>query len=178
MPRRYTTSDSSDDESWDNRRWADPDDCVPGVEEYTDYDERRMQNLNPDTLPEGWKIPSSLLKSILGKNEYGDECEIDGDDEPVTFIRPDGSIEEKSVQWCLDNDFCEVEEGAWSGPWYWTDRGEEPPPDGSRITPVVSADWGKSGLLNKVDDVTFASIVNIKAYANKFFSKGNYKKAV
>ena len=33
-------------------------------------------------------------------------------------MRPDGDIESKTIAWCLDNDFFEVEPGLWSGPWY------------------------------------------------------------
>ena len=33
-------------------------------------------------------------------------------------MRPDGDIESKTIAWCLDNGFFEVEPGLWSGPWY------------------------------------------------------------
>jgi len=41
---------------------------------------------------------------------------------PVSFHRPDGDVEGKDVQWCLDNDFYQIEDGYWSGDWYFRDR--------------------------------------------------------
>lgn len=38
---------------------------------------------------------------------YGDSDD-DYDDTPVDFLRPDGDIEGKDVQWCLDNNFFQV----------------------------------------------------------------------
>lgn len=58
---------------------------------------------------------------------------------PVDFLRPDGDIEGKDVQWCLDNDFFQIHEGydgdypLWSGPWYYRDRPEERPMHQQRI---------------------------------------------
>lgn len=58
---------------------------------------------------------------------------------PVKFLRPDGDIEDKDVQWCLDNDFFHIHEGydgdypLWSGPWYYRDRPEEKPMHQQRI---------------------------------------------
>ena len=46
-----------------------------------------------------------------------DECEYN--DTPVDFFRPDGDIEGKDIQWCLDNHFFEIRDGLWSGPWYY-----------------------------------------------------------
>jgi hypothetical protein len=60
--------------------------------------------------------------------DYYDEFEFD--DTPVDFLRPDGDIEGKDVQWCLDNDFFQIHDGVyplWSGPWYYRDRPEERP---------------------------------------------------
>jgi len=39
--------------------------------------------------------------------------------EQVNFYRPDRSTESKDIGWCLDNDFYEIEEGLWSGDWYY-----------------------------------------------------------
>lgn len=50
-----------------------------------------------------------------GWNHHGD----------ITFLRPDFSEEGKSVQWCLDNGFFQVEEGYWSGDWYYKNHPEE-----------------------------------------------------
>ena len=61
--------------------------------------------------------------------DYYDEFEFD--DTPVDFLHPDGDIEGKDVQWCLDNDFFQIHEGydgddpLWCGPWYYSDRPEE-----------------------------------------------------
>ena len=69
--------------------------------------------------------------------DYYDEFEFD--DTPVDFLRPDGDIEGKDVQWCLDNDFFQIHEGydgddpMWSGPWYYRDRPEERPMHQQRI---------------------------------------------
>ena len=43
----------------------------------------------------------------------------DYNDTPVDFLRPDGDIEGKDIQWCLDNGFFQVEDGLWSGDWYY-----------------------------------------------------------
>ena len=59
-----------------------------------------------------------------GDNSDGDES---WDATPVTFIRPDGSAETKDIQWCLDNNFFEVEERYWSGDWYYEFHPEEKP---------------------------------------------------
>mmetsp|Transcript_35294 Transcript_35294/g.77302 ORF Transcript_35294/g.77302 Transcript_35294/m.77302 type:complete len:325 (+) Transcript_35294:46-1020(+) len=52
--------------------------------------------------------------------DYGYDAEYDeysGGD--ITFIRPDGTTEGKSIGWCKSNDFFEIEAGIWSGPWYY-----------------------------------------------------------
>jgi len=54
-----------------------------------------------------------------------DESHRDFDDTPVEFFRPDGDTESKDVQWCLDNDFFQVEDGLWSGDWYYKEHPEE-----------------------------------------------------
>ena len=43
----------------------------------------------------------------------------------ISFYRPDGSTERKSIQWCINNDFYQVEEGLWSGDWYYKRFPEE-----------------------------------------------------
>lgn len=40
-------------------------------------------------------------------------------DTEVSFYRPDGSCEGKDIGWCLDNGFHEIEDGLWSGDWYY-----------------------------------------------------------
>jgi hypothetical protein len=40
----------------------------------------------------------------------------------VDFLRPDGDIEGKDVQWCLDNEFYHIEEDLWAGNWYFRDN--------------------------------------------------------
>lgn len=57
--------------------------------------------------------------------DYESDGACSFDDTPVTFLRPDGDTEGKDVQWCLDNDFFEVEEGLWSGDWYYMRHPEE-----------------------------------------------------
>lgn len=37
----------------------------------------------------------------------------------VLFYRPDGDLEGKDIGWCLDNGFHEIEDGLWSGNWYY-----------------------------------------------------------
>jgi len=60
-----------------------------------------------------------------------DESHRDYDDTPVDFLCPDGDIEGKDVQWCLDNDFFQVHDGMggdyplWSGNWYYKKHPEE-----------------------------------------------------
>ena len=41
------------------------------------------------------------------------------DTEVVSFYRPDGKCEGKDIGWCLDNGFFEIEDGLWSGDWYY-----------------------------------------------------------
>ena len=59
---------------------------------------------------------------------YGYGYGYDGyeeEEEDITFFRPDGDTELKSKQWCRDNGFYEIEEGLWSGDWYWRHFPEE-----------------------------------------------------
>lgn len=56
---------------------------------------------------------------------YDSDGDCSWDDTEVTFLRPDGDEETKDVQWCLDNDFFQIEEGIWSGNWYYDDHPEE-----------------------------------------------------
>lgn len=53
----------------------------------------------------------------IGGYVHADECEHN--DTPVNFFRPDGDIEGMDIQWCLDNNFFEIHDGLWSGPWYY-----------------------------------------------------------
>lgn len=75
----------------------------------------------------------------LGSQDLDSYDEFEFDDTPVEFLRPDGDIEGKDVQWCLDNDFFQIHEGCdgdcqlWSGPWYYRDRPEERPMHQQRI---------------------------------------------
>jgi len=53
-------------------------------------------------------------------------------EEDILFLRPDYNAETdefasegKNISWCIDNGFEEVEDGVWSGPWYWRRRGGE-----------------------------------------------------
>lgn len=39
--------------------------------------------------------------------------------EDISFFRPDGATESKSIDWCLGNGFFEIEEDLWSGPWFY-----------------------------------------------------------
>jgi hypothetical protein len=61
----------------------------------------------PKPMPTQIFEPSSLSSCSM----YGQE--------DISFYRPDGSTERKSIQWCLDNDFYKIEEGLWSGDWYY-----------------------------------------------------------
>ena len=43
---------------------------------------------------------------------YGyDEDGFEGNDTPVDFLRPDGDVEGKGIQWCLDNNFFQIHDG-------------------------------------------------------------------
>ena len=59
--------------------------------------------------------------------EYGRYRHDEEDHEDITFIRPDGDTEGKSISWCKSNGFFEIEEGVWSGPWYYRQHPEEHP---------------------------------------------------
>lgn len=39
-------------------------------------------------------------------------------EEEVEFVCRDGSIEGKTLRWCVDNGYTELQHGVWSGPWY------------------------------------------------------------
>ena len=43
----------------------------------------------------------------------------DEEHKDVHFYRPDGDIEGKSIHWCETNGFYQLEEGTWSGDWYY-----------------------------------------------------------
>lgn len=74
------------------------------------------------------------------EHKFGDTClfredehmEIIGDQfldlSPAEFLRPDGDVEGKNVQWCLDNDFVHIREGLWAGEWYYRDHGNPDDP--------------------------------------------------
>ena len=78
------------------------------------------------------KLMSSLGMTSLGppgcfddgaRYDFGgDDDDFEGDQTEVEFLRPDGDMETKSVQWFLDHKFFEVEKGLWSGPWYYNDK--------------------------------------------------------
>ncbi|KAL3905453.1 MAG: hypothetical protein SGARI_004452 [Bacillariaceae sp.] len=53
---------------------------------------------------------------------YNREAHID-----VSFYRPDGDIESKSIDWCKTNGFFQVGEDLWSGEWYYEKFPEERP---------------------------------------------------
>ena len=59
--------------------------------------------------------------------EYGRYRHDEEDHEDITFIRPDGDTEGKSISWCKSNGFFEIAEGVWSGPWYYRQHPEEHP---------------------------------------------------
>lgn len=57
---------------------------------------------------------------------YDEDEELVGDRyfdlSEVSFHRPDGNVEGKDVQWCLDNGFYQIEDRYWSGDWYFRDN--------------------------------------------------------
>lgn len=55
------------------------------------------------------------------------KAEIRRREQEVDFYRPDGDMEGKDIDWCISNGFEEIEEGLWSGPWYYRDHGLEVP---------------------------------------------------
>ena len=57
--------------------------------------------------------------------DYHSDGDVSWDNTEVEFLRPDGGSEGKDVQWCLDHNFFEVEEGVWSGDWYYESHPEE-----------------------------------------------------
>lgn len=115
---------------------------------------------------------------------YGGDSESSSDDdeqyEPVTFIRPGGDTEGKNVGWCLGNGFSEIEKGLWSGPWYWRDRGEVPPPDGTRVSGTKTKKSGSrtANGPKPADDVTFRLIIKLKAAADQHFAGQRYEQAM
>lgn len=65
------------------------------------------------------------MDGFYGYYDYDSDGGESWDDTPVDFLRPDGETEGKNVQWCLDNGFFEIEEGLWSGKWYYEAHPEE-----------------------------------------------------
>jgi tetratricopeptide (TPR) repeat protein len=106
--------------------------------------------------------------------EYMEEMEDDRMQERVTFIRPEGTHEVKSVGWCIDNGFDEVEDGIWSGPWYKGVRQEH----ASRQSATKKPASQSRGSVTSLDDGTFGRILKHKAEANAAFSAKNYAAAV
>ena len=45
----------------------------------------------------------------------------------ISFFRPDGTTEGKDVGWCISNGFFEIEDGLWSGDWYYKQFPDEKP---------------------------------------------------
>jgi hypothetical protein len=118
----------------DDAAWYDSDgDAYP----FRDPEEYYFGEESSDILPKGWKIPSLYREDILDERS-------DDEDEEVTFIRPDGSPESKTIGWCKDNGFSQVGEGLWAGPWYWQGLGDEPEED----------KWEESGLPKRKDEET------------------------
>lgn len=74
---------------------------------------------------------NKTLSSIAAMDNYGASSHFVGtyqqchdnhfnkyNDTQVWFLRPDGDIETKDIQWCLDSGFFQVDDGLWSGNWY------------------------------------------------------------
>jgi hypothetical protein len=62
----------------------------------------------------------------MDDDEDDDEDDDDEEEEYILFYRPDGSAASKTIQWCiLDNNFYKIEEGLWSGDWYYKRFPEE-----------------------------------------------------
>lgn len=130
------------------------------------------------TVPAGWKIPSYTLNARSDLRKIAKK-------ENVTFIREDGVAETKTMFWCLEHGYYELQHGVWSGLWYWDKLKElgqkkkhQPlPPDVQKRMVAGKNEWHASGLLRDISADTMKNILKVKQHADEHFASLNYHDA-
>jgi hypothetical protein len=74
-------------------------------------------------------------------NGYGVDSDDDDESTEVTFYRPDGDTEGKTIGWCRRHGFFRIEEDLWSGKWYYDHFPEERPEEPKKC-PVCLKKFG------------------------------------
>lgn len=82
-----------------------------GVPPHRKNEHETLVNLDPVSLSEKSLAISSFFRQKL------EEEEVERRTNQVTFVRPDGSIEGKDVAWCESNNFFQIDDNVWTGPW-------------------------------------------------------------
>jgi len=174
--------DCNNDDDWETNSDED------GIEDYpyhsiNDIDDRGYNTaLDLDDLVleafktgEQYKLPSSIREHMMQEqSEYLSEV--------VTFYRPDRSTEMKNIMWCLDQEFLEVEEGLWSGGWFfdskkeWDDAVIENCWRQDNERKIHIARLQKSAKVLSASD--FEEILKLKANGNSLFVSKKYKEAI
>ncbi|CAE7252063.1 bacA [Symbiodinium necroappetens] len=108
MGPQFSSQSSSKRASKDLEKWALTNERAIGKSLAIFERVNRRLGLSMESGSEDWE--EGFSDDLM---DFDSDCE-----EEVIFLRPDGTTESKSVAWCLDNDFFEVEPGLWSGPWY------------------------------------------------------------
>ena len=101
-----------------------------------------------------------------------EEEEVERRTNQVTFVRPDGSIEGKDVAQCESNNFFQIDDNVWTGPW---GRGLEDAKEYKRLHLECQK---KKGRFRKVGPDTFKKIMSIKKKGNRYFGFKRYDEAV
>jgi len=157
-----------DDDEYDG--YDDYDDMID--EAYQDWlaeegkEDFSLRSLDIDDLDKRYIVPSQY-KLFLDEEE-GEESRME---QEVDFYRPDRTIEQKDVRWCIDNGFEQVEDGLWSGPWYWKEHDKD---KREPLEPIRR----RLGTLTEIDPASFEIILRFKAEANAAFTAKKYAVAV
>ena len=137
-----------------------------GVPPHRRNEHERLVNLDPDSLSEKSLAISSFFRQKL------EEEEVERRTNQITFVRPDGSIEGKDIAWCESNNFFQIDDNVWTGPW---GRGLEDAKEYKRLHPECQK---KKGRFRKVGPDTFKKIMSIKKKGNRYFGLKRYDEAV
>jgi hypothetical protein len=99
-------------------------------------------------------------------------------EQEVTFSRPDGTTEGKDIGWCISNGFEEIENGLWSGPWYYSDHGLTRPDSSNTPLPGHNPFPNPTEPPRKpIDTAIFQQAIVSKNQGNEEFRLQNYETA-
>lgn len=121
---------------------------------------------------------------ILSRRHPG--CTLNDLDQQVSFLRPHGDEEGKDVGWCLGNDFREIEEELWSGPWCTAFGYEYPANESQDFTARTRLGRKRQSLLQSlanpldrnVDTNVFQQALSLKKKGNASFGCKKYEHAI